>query len=85
MAQPLFLTVTVIGVLAEGAQEPTMIKPSRELYLLEKIGRLQPQIKSEPTSSAIITFVEDHNLPKGKLILQETFGELTERLRELTL
>jgi len=80
-----FLGCTVIGMIPKGVSGVTRMTPGNELYLLEKIARVQPLVKGDAKSAAVLTFVTDSNMPEARLVLQETYGEITDKLKPVVL
>ncbi len=70
----------MIGMIPKGVSGVTRMTPGSEIYLLEKIARIQPLVKGDSKSSAVLTFIVDSNMPEARLVLKETYGEISAKL-----
>lgn len=80
-----FLACVSIGLIPTGVSNVSKAVPSRELIQLSSIRRLQPLIKGDDNSSCVLTLVGDEGLPKGKLVLRETYKEIYMKLKGVIL
>jgi hypothetical protein len=80
-----FLSCISIGLIPNGVSNVSKAVASRELIQLASIRRIQPLIKGDDNSSCVLTLVGDEGLPKGKLVLRETYKEIFLKLKTVIL
>jgi len=80
-----FLSCTVIGMIPRGVANVTRMTAGKELYQLSSIRRLQPLVKGDNNSSCVLTLVSDEEMPRGRMVLSETYGQIMEKLKTVVL
>jgi hypothetical protein len=80
-----FLSCISIGLIPTNVATVSKSVPSRELIQLASIRRIQPLVKGDDNSSCVLTLVADENIPRGRLVLRETYKEIIIKLKAVIL
>jgi len=75
------LRCTMIGLISRGVQTVSKITPSVELFQIDSVRRIQPLVRGDNDSYCVLTLAEAPDMPKGRIVLQETFGEIMTKLQ----